>query len=228
MNNDTRPLQDSAGAAAEASDIPTGSGPDSGLRTADHPDDGVAPRGRKGKRAIIATVLGLALVGGGMAGGMALDDPTESAEYLELQAASEHTERQRAALEERQTELDERAEAREEAVSQREAKIGEAEAAVAEAEAAVKAREEAVTGAEAEKAANTISDGTWTVGRDIASGTYRSAEPVGSRCYWGIYRSGSNGSEILENDIPGGGHPTVTLAEGQDFTSARCGKWDKQ
>ncbi|CEA09217.1 hypothetical protein BN1051_02584 [Arthrobacter saudimassiliensis] len=85
-----------------------------------------------------------------------------------------------------------------------------------------------MTGAEAQKAANTVSDGTWTVGRDIAPGTYRSAQPVAERCYWGIYRSGSNGSDIIANDIPGGGHPMVTLAEGQDFTSARCGKWEKQ
>jgi len=39
---------------------------------------------------------------------------------------------------------------------------------------------------------------------------------------------GTNGSKIIENDIPGGGRPVVTLSPGQDFNSTRCGKWEKQ
>jgi hypothetical protein len=117
---------------------------------------------------------------------------------------------------------------RESTVSAREAEVSKADAAVKAAEAAVKKREDAITGAEKAKAANTIGDGTWTVGSDIEPGTYRAAAAVGSTCYWGIYRSGSNGGDIIENDIPGGGRPVVTLSPGQDFNSTRCGKWEKQ
>jgi hypothetical protein len=117
---------------------------------------------------------------------------------------------------------------REAKVTARETEVGKADAAVKTAEAAVKVREDAVTGAEKTKAANTVGDGTWTVGKDIEPGTYRAAAAVGSTCYWGIYQSGTNGSKIIENDIPGGGRPVVTLSAGQDFNSTRCGKWEKQ
>jgi len=76
-------------------------------------------------------------------------------------------------------------------------------------------------------AAPTIEDGTWTVGGDFPPGTYRTAEAVGSTCYWAITKSGTNGNEIISNDIPGGGKPTVTLKAGQDFSSQRCGTWVK-
>lgn len=89
-------------------------------------------------------------------------------------------------------------------------------------------REAAVKGAEAQKARNTIADGSWTVGRDIEPGTYTVASPVMSTCYWGIYASGSNKSKIIENDVVTGGRPTVTIAEGQDFESTKCGSWTKQ
>ena len=73
----------------------------------------------------------------------------------------------------------------------------------------------------------TIDDGTWTVGIDFAAGKYRTTATVGSSCYWGIYKSGTNGDEIIANDIPGGGRPTVTLKAGQDFKTQRCGTWEK-
>ncbi|MCZ2402038.1 hypothetical protein IV498_02275 [Paenarthrobacter sp. Z7-10] len=117
---------------------------------------------------------------------------------------------------------------RETAVGTRETDVTAAEGVVKDAQAAVKKREDAVAGAEQKKAANTISDGTWTVGTDLTPGTYRATAPVGSRCYWAIYKSGTNGSDIVENDLPGGGRPAVTLAPGQDFNTARCGSWEKQ
>ncbi len=90
-------------------------------------------------------------------------------------------------------------------------------------------REKAVEGAEAQVEANRITEGTWTVGVDVEAGTYRTTEAVSSgMCYWGIHRSGSNGSDIIENDIVNGGFPTVTLSAGQDFTTSDCGTWDKQ
>jgi hypothetical protein len=60
----------------------------------------------------------------------------------------------------------------------------------------VKARETAVGGAETAAAANIIKEGTWTVGRDIAPGTYRTTQELTTSCYWAITVTGSNGSDI--------------------------------
>jgi len=76
-------------------------------------------------------------------------------------------------------------------------------------------------------AASQIDNGTWTVGVDIEPGSYRTAEAVTSSCYWAIYRSGSNGGDIIENDIVEGGFPSVTLKVGQDFRNS-CGVWNRQ
>lgn len=75
--------------------------------------------------------------------------------------------------------------------------------------------------------ANSVSDGIWTVGTDIEPGTYRATD-VSSDCYWAVLASGSNGSDIVDNGIPGGGNPTVTVQEGHDFESSGCGEWVKQ
>lgn len=40
--------------------------------------------------------------------------------------------------------------------------------------------------------------------------------------------SGTNGSDIVDNGILGGGYPTVTVSEGQDLELARCGTWELQ
>ena len=74
-------------------------------------------------------------------------------------------------------------------------------------EAELAAREQAVGTAEAEAASNTITDGTWTVGVDITPGTYRS-NGASADCYWAITATGSNGADIIKNDLPGGGRPT--------------------
>lgn len=81
--------------------------------------------------------------------------------------------------------------------------------------------------APAAPAAPSVDDGTWTVGIDLPAGTYRTTAVVSSDCYWGIYKSGTNGNDIIANDIPGGGRPTVTVKAGQDFRTARCGTWVK-
>ena len=70
-----------------------------------------------------------------------------------------------------------------------------------------------------------IEEGTWTVGVDIPAGTYRTVG-ASSTCYWGIYKSGTNQSAIIKN-ANGGGNLTVTLSQGQDFTTERCGTWGK-
>lgn len=72
-----------------------------------------------------------------------------------------------------------------------------------------------------------IDDGVWTVGTDMPAGTYRTTEAVSSDCYWSITKTGTNGSDIVQNGIPGGGRPSVTLKKGQDFETQRCGTWRK-
>lgn len=110
----------------------------------------------------------------------------------------------------------------------RETEIQEREDAVTGLETDVTARERAVASIEEKIEATQVTDGTWSVGSDVQSGTYRTTDAVASDCYWKITAGGSNGSDILENDIPGGGYPVVTVQDGQVFTSARCGTWAKQ
>lgn len=188
-----------------------------------------------GKKRVLAVIAAVVLFGGGIAAGTQLSDPKASDVYVALAADKAAVEGERdvalsdfASLEGRYNTLRSGIAEREAKVQVRETEVGKADEAVKAAEAAVKTREEAVTGAEQQKAANTIGDGTWTVGKDVAPGTYRAAADVGSSCYWGIYATGSNGSNIIDNDLPGGGRPSVSLAEGQDFKSSRCGKWEKQ
>jgi hypothetical protein len=83
----------------------------------------------------------------------------------------------------------------------------------------------AASPAVAPPASTTIQEGTWTVGTDFPAGTYRTTGS-GSDCYWMITKSGSNGADIIQNQI-GGGNLTVSLKSGQDFTSQRCGSWAK-
>lgn len=77
----------------------------------------------------------------------------------------------------------------------------------------------------------TIEDGTWVVGEDVPAGTYKVTEPIADPgvggCYWAITKSGSNGGDIVQNDIPAGGRPKVVLRKGQDFSTQRCGTWAK-
>lgn len=61
----------------------------------------------------------------------------------------------------------------------------------------------------------------------MSPGTYKVTEPVTDLCYWGIYKSGTNKSVIINNDLPSGGRPTVVLKKGQDFETTGCGTWQK-
>lgn len=70
----------------------------------------------------------------------------------------------------------------------------------------------------------TIEPGIWTVGEDIAAGTYKLREAHMGTCYWTIYKTGTNQSDIVEIDIVTGGRPSVTLKRGHDFDSD-CGTW---
>jgi hypothetical protein len=152
--------------------------------------------------AVLAFFVGIGL--GTAAGGTDTEEPTAEPETV--------TETVEVPGEVPQEQLDE-LEAREAALAEREAELAEREAAVTEAEETV--------------AANSVGDGIWTVGVDIEPGTYRATD-VSADCYWGIYVSGTNGADIVNNGIPGGGNPQVTIEEGQDFDSQRCGEWTKQ
>lgn len=77
-------------------------------------------------------------------------------------------------------------------------------------------------------ATGTIEEGDWTVGADIAPGTYRTEAPVEAGCYWAIYKAGTNQQDIINNGNPTGGYPTVVLKKGQEFTNQGCGTFVKQ
>lgn len=72
--------------------------------------------------------------------------------------------------------------------------------------------------------ATTVSgDGRYEVGRDMRSGTYRSADNFG--CYWEI-TSDANGDKILSNDNSDGS-AIVTVRKGQFFGSQGCSDWER-
>ena len=198
------------------------------------PTDKGRPGGRKLAWYWIAGAAAVLLVGG-IVVGTTIPDPKKSSQYAALALEKDGVSGQLDSLQARFDNLAAGAKSRESAIAAREAAVAKAaadvktaEAGVKTAEAAVKTREEAVTGAEKAKAANTVKEGTWTVGVDIEPGTYRADSEVTSGCYWGIYRTGSNGSDIVDNDIVSGGRPSVTLSPGQDFKTSRCGTWSKQ
>lgn len=190
---------------------------------------------RGGGKVVASALVAVLLLGGGLWLGKATTDPKVSDEYTALettgQKAAADRDVYRGLLGELQGEV---AAIRSAAVEQddamllREAAVKKAEDELKVQTDGVRKREAAVSGAEKKLAANTVGDGTWVVGVDIEPGTYKAKSAVGSSCYWGIYTSGSNGETIIANDIPGGGLPTVDLAAGQDFKSARCGTWSKQ
>jgi hypothetical protein len=91
------------------------------------------------------------------------------------------------------------------ALAQREAEFGQRSAALDRRQAELDQREAALKPQEEAAKRNTVGDGVWVVGQDIDPGTYRPKEPVGGDCYWGITKTGSNGSDIIQNGIPGGG-----------------------
>ncbi|MBT2549748.1 PASTA domain-containing protein [Arthrobacter sp. ISL-65] len=75
-----------------------------------------------------------------------------------------------------------------------------------------------------------LGDGTFTVGKDIAAGTYQVKVPAAANgvhdCYW--ERTGPQGGTIANDFItfaPQG--PVVTVYEGEGFVSRDCGSWTK-
>lgn len=182
---------------------------------------------------VVAAVVGVAV---GLVGGagivLAANDPTRSEEYAALSEQLDRAKTDKGNAQDATREVQGRlsdANDKIAAYKKAESDLREREQAATDREAAVSAREQAVTATEQRIIDTTILEGTWTVGRDIEPGTYATREAVSSgNCYWAIYVSGTNGGNIVENDIVTGGVPTVTLSQGQDFTSNRCGSWVKQ
>jgi hypothetical protein len=74
---------------------------------------------------------------------------------------------------------------------------------------------------------STFGDGKIVVGKDAAAGTYRVSAPATAACAWVL--RGATVTHPLRDLVEGvvvGGIPTVTLADGDTFTSARCGTWN--
>jgi hypothetical protein len=179
---------------------------------------------------IVGAIAAALVVGAGIGVGVyvSVTDPTESEEYQGLQAALDDAEAEIGAAEEATLKAKDAAEeasdrARQ-AVNELASRRGELDARDRE----IAAREEAVAGIEARIVQTSIPEGIWTVGVDVEPGTYRTAEPLSGYCYWAILRSGTNGSDIVDNDGPEGGFPTVTLSAGQDFENSGCGTFRKQ
>ncbi|MGP5607146.1 MULTISPECIES: coiled-coil domain-containing protein [Micrococcaceae] len=201
----------------------------------EHPEATPHSKAPRPSRKWIAGVgAAVVLLAAGAWAGSAVTDPTTSEQYASLKSELTTTAAERDSV---QAQLDETTsdyetlsgeiDDRELAADEKEAALDQRSEELDEQQSAVTKREKAVGTAEKEKAANTVTGGTWTVGLDIAAGTYRADEPVDSDCYWAIMRTGSNG-DLIENDIPGGGRPSVTLSKGQDFNTSRCGSWTKQ
>ncbi|GGL80340.1 hypothetical protein [Glutamicibacter protophormiae] len=200
---------------------------------ADQPETPKAKKKRWGL--ILGSASAIAALGGGVFWGMNIPDPKESEEYIALSDTttavfaerdklSSELNELKSGLAEREGELEQQGKD----LDARSTKLDERDEKLAGAEAAVAAREKAVGKIEVEQEENSVSDGIWTVGTDIKAGTYRAKEAVGSNCYWAVLKSGTNGDDIVNNGIPGGGRPTVTVRKGQDFESVRCGTWVKQ
>lgn len=171
----------------------------------------------------IAALLGL-VGGAGIGIAASRSDPAQSQQYKSLQAAVSSAQDQEEATKESfgaaQRAADASLVSANQDLEQRASAIAASESAVASSAAAISQAQAAVN-------ANTISEGTWTVGSDVQPGHYRTTAPVSEGCYWEISRTGSNGS-IVQNDLPTGGYPTVTLSVGQDFKTEGCGEWLKQ
>jgi hypothetical protein len=188
-------------------------------------------RWREKRWGIPAAALALGLsVGGAVGVGVAIasNEPTQSEEYQSLQQELETAEGEIGDAEAAAKEASDRARVAANELATRSGELDKRQADMEATEAAVVVREQAVTALERQIAANSIGNGIWTVGVDVEPGTYRVSESLTGYCYWAILKSGTNGSDIIDNDGPTGGFPTVQLREGQDFENGGCGTFVKQ
>lgn len=192
--------------------------------TASSSDVDASPRKRFGALGISLVVVGVIAIAGWAAFGIAVTQLSVANERLtEAWAEIDDLESTLANIETDVTELTverDRLKAQADDVADREVDVAAKEDELETREAAVKAAEEYA-------AATTLQDGyTYTVGLTMEPGVYR-ANSSSDRCYWAIYRSGSNQSDIVDNDLGAMGAITLTISGGQDFESSRCGDWTK-
>ncbi|MDX3098035.1 hypothetical protein PV417_26415 [Streptomyces sp. ME19-03-3] len=76
-------------------------------------------------------------------------------------------------------------------------------------------------------ATSVAGDGEYLVGTDMKAGTYRTAGPDGSLCYWERAKdsTGDFDSIIANNNLQGSGR--VTVRKGEVFKTTGCKKWAK-
>jgi hypothetical protein len=185
---------------------------------------------------IVALIVGLSA---GLAIMSAVTDPTASEQYKDLAGRLHQSQSEigtmrsvasaaRASVSDAAASASQVVEQASESQAALQSQAAQSQAALQSQAAAVSAQAAQVAAQQAAINANSISDGTWTVGSDIQPGTYRTSAAVSGQCYWEITKSGSNGSSIIQNDIVEGGFPTVTLSAGQDFKTQDCGTWVKR
>jgi len=186
---------------------------------------GAAPQRKR--RWWIPVAIVAAFVVGIAAGGGSSSSPTASPEYTKLAAELDTATGAAKTANDRADKAEATAKDQATVLETRGKELDTRSAALDTRQSDLEAREAAVTSTEQQVAASQIKDGTWTVGVDIEAGTYRTAEAVTSMCYWAILKTGTNGADIIQNDLPKGGFPSVTLKAGQDFDNS-CGTWTKQ
>ena len=71
---------------------------------------------------------------------------------------------------------------------------------------------------------SSFGEGRIVVGEDAAAGTYRVTLPAASGCLW-VLKSPAT-AHGATSDVIAGGMPTVTLADGDVFSSKKCGTWN--
>lgn len=181
------------------------------------PEPGEPPRRRIGRSAVALIAATVIAVAGWVAFGVALAQSAIA--HDDLAAAQDEIDRLDSRMRNLETSLDSTTAERDELAANA-ADVTAREADVAKREAAVKKTEEYIQ-------ATTLKDGfTYTVGLTMEPGTYRANSTSGS-CYWKITVSGTNYSDIVENDLGSMGIIDVIVQPGQDFMSNRCGDWTK-
>lgn len=127
------------------------------------------------------------------------------------------------AEEEAETAIEQAREQVEEEQADRREELDQHASELDEREAALDEREAAIEEAERVEEQSTFGSGTYEVGVDVPSGTYRA--DGGSACYWEKLSNDADRS-ILQNHL-GSGQQVVTLEEGVLFRTQDCGTWDR-
>ncbi|GGY57809.1 hypothetical protein [Streptomyces omiyaensis] len=71
-------------------------------------------------------------------------------------------------------------------------------------------------------------DGTFLVGEEVTPGTYRSAGPAGSSCYWArLAGTTGDSGEIIANGATEGQATVTVLAGDEAFQSTGCQDWKR-